>query len=126
VLVVQVSDEMKECLFVHRLRRARDVAMQLSKWGIGCPFWSEQLLEGIGEQRADVWRATRPSVVDLFAVVPKIPSVQLKLAPLKQTHNFAHLRQESWLSIRREAHDLILVTVVRKSDELRQCLIKHA
>ena len=62
VALLQRADQMEERLFVHRLHRARDVAMPILERIVGCAARAEQRLQRGREQIAEFRRAVRPLV----------------------------------------------------------------
>jgi hypothetical protein len=60
--------------------------------------------------------AVIPLVLHLFLVVTEKLEVQPKAAIGLQSHDFTHLGQVSGLAVRRQAHHLVLVAVMRKTD----------
>src|ERR1700738_152026 len=121
---MQLVDKVEEGLLVHALHRARDGAMAIGKRLIVLPGWSEQCLKGRGEKRANMGAAALPLVSDLLPMVAEIGLFEREGPAVEQANDLSHFRQEYGLAIRREPHDLVLVTVVWKAEILRQSLVE--
>src|SRR5262249_19518402 len=67
-----------------------------------------------------------PLIRDLFAVMSKIAEIKLVAPIASQQHDLVHGIHKCGLAVRCEAHDFVLVAVVRKAQKLRECLIKDA
>ena len=122
---VQPVEQMEEGLLVHGLRRSRDVAMTLLERRVAA-LGTEQLDKRRRVQPAHVRLPPAPLVVDLLLVVAEVGEIERKSAVPRQPHDPAHLVEVTRLAIGREPHHLVLVAVVRKTDELRDRLVEHA
>src|SRR5262249_33233596 len=67
-----------------------------------------------------------PGKCDGLPVVAKECEVELEAAAIRQFDDLAHLAETSGRPIGRQAHDLVFVAVMRKSQVLRQRLVKDA
>ena len=115
VALVQLADQMEERLLVHRLDRARDVAMPILERIVRRAARSQQCLERRREQIAEFGRAVRPLIRDLLLVMAKIGEIELVSSIGLEPHDLAHGIHECRLAVGREAHDLVLVAVMRKA-----------
>ena len=71
-------NQMKERLLIHRLHRARDVAMPILKRIVGLAARAQKLLERRREQIAEFGRAVRPLIRHLAPVMAEIVEVELE------------------------------------------------
>ena len=85
----------------------------------------KQLDELLGVDAADRRRAGVPGHVDAFLVVREVVEVELEQRPV-ELHELAHLREVPRRPVRREAHHLALVAVVRKAEPLRDGGVEDA
>ncbi len=108
---------MQVCLLDHRLRRGGDVVVELDELAIGLAGGAEQLDHAVGVDPADRRRAVVPVHVDAFLVVREVVEAELEQGPV-ELDELAHLREVARLAVRREAHHLALVAVVRKAEPL--------
>ncbi len=58
-------------------------------------------------------------------MVAKEFQIKLELTCREQAHNLAHGLDEQGMAIRRKAHHLVFVAIMRKSEVLRECLIEN-
>ena len=88
--LLQHAEKMKECLLIHRLDRAGDVAMAiLERVGRQAPR-PQQLLERRRKQIAELGRSVRPLIGHVFAMMAEEFQIELEAAVWKQAHNLAH------------------------------------
>src|SRR5215207_8710432 len=59
-------------------------------------------------------------------MVAKVVEIQPKLSVFLRANDVAKLVDKTWPAIRREAHDLALVAVMRKSEKLRRSRVEDA
>ena len=71
-------------------------------------------------------RAAGPSVVGALLVVTEVTQRELERAVGPELHDAAHLGHVARLAVRREAHHLVLIAIVRKAEELGDRLIEDA
>ena len=116
---VRGADEVEVRLLEHRLERRGDVLVVLRQLGARLARRPERLLHPVGEQAADRRRLLVPRHVDAFLVVHEEVELELEAVAV-ELHELAHLRQEALgVAVRREAHHLALVAVLREAEPLR-------
>ena len=71
-------------------------------------------------------RTLVPGHVDAFGMMTKVIEVQAKLSARFSPNDVAKLFHEARLAIRREAHHLAFVAVVRKTEKLRRRRVNDA
>src|SRR5207247_2164278 len=75
---LQRPDQIEECLFVHGLHRASDVAMPIQQWMFGAATRAQKLFERRREQIAEFRRPGRPLICNRFPVMAKILQIELE------------------------------------------------
>ena len=114
------ADEVQVGLLEHRLERRGDVLVVTSvELGARLARRPERLLHPVGEEAADRRRLLVPRHVDAFLVVHEEVELELEAVAV-ELHELAHLGQEALgVAVRREAHHLALVAVLREAEPLR-------
>src|SRR5687767_867413 len=86
---------------------------------------AEKILQLGREERAHRRNAALPFHRDSFVPVAEILSLELEGAAFLQSYEVAQLMRHVRCAVRCETHHLELVTVKRKSEELRHGRIEH-
>src|ERR1035437_9568902 len=117
---------MEESLLVHGLHRARNVAMPLRELLTLTPRGPEQRFQcrriEVRERRLPAF----PLVTDSLPMVAEIIEVQPIRSISLQRHDPPHLRHKTRLTVGRQTHHLVLVSIMRKAEVLRHRLIENA
>src|SRR5665213_3541465 len=116
---------MEENLFVHCLNRAGEVAMTVGKQFVLLSRGTQKAHQGRRIEGPDMGAAALPLIGDLFLVVTEEAGVEREGATIQEPYDLAHLGQEFWRAIGSEPHDFVFITVIWKSQELRQCLVEN-
>src|SRR5205085_2345412 len=90
------------------------------------PAWTKQPFQFRREQVHSFRSTVAPLEFDALTVMAKIGQVQLKPARGAEGDEPAHVFQEGRLAIRGKPHDLVFVSVARKTEKLSEGLIEDA
>src|ERR1022692_1307549 len=122
---LQQRNQVEEGLLIHRLHRAGDVAVALLERILWASARAEQIFQRLREEIGKRRRASLPGVGRLVAVMAEVGEVQLEAAVRSELHDLAHLVQLAGLAVRREAHHLVLIAIVREAEILGQRLVEE-
>ena len=117
---------MKEGLLVHRLEGGGEVLVVGRDLGAGRAWRAEQLAHRVGEDAADRGRAAVPDHGHALGVVAKAVEVETIAAAGQELDDPAHGGHLGRLAVGGEAHDLVLIAIVGKAQELRHRLVEEA
>jgi hypothetical protein len=124
--LLQRADEIEECLLIHRLDRARQVAVPVLERIRGLTSGTQELLQCRREQICDLGRTVSPLEFDTPPVVAKISEIELKTAGNVELNQPAHVLQQGGLAIWSQSHHFVFVAVVGKPKKLCKGLIEDA
>src|ERR1051326_5616965 len=110
--------DVKANLFQSQLRARGDVAITIQKLLARCAWWSKEVRILIRKDAADHRRTFIPRHLNSLGVMAKVIEVQTKLPVLFGANDLAKLVDESRPAVRREAHHLAFVAVMRKAEKL--------
>ena len=119
-LLVHMIEHVKRDLFEAQLQTRRDVALAIGQRGSGLARGAERAAQ-TRRKRSGQSPATRaPRHLNAFRVMPEVIQIQSKLPALFRANDLAKLVDKARLAIRREAHHLSLIAVMRKPEKLRR------
>src|SRR5262249_53449614 len=87
---LQVPEEVKECLLIHRLSRASDVIVAVFEPIDRRAARAQQMLQRGGKQIAEFRGPLQPPVTDVLAMMAEEFKIELEPAVWDQAHNFPH------------------------------------
>src|SRR5262245_51739329 len=90
------------------------------------PRWTEQQLEFRGEYRSDLRLTVVPRHRHTARPMCEIRQIEIEVALIADMHELTNPLREDGFAVRGEPHDLELVAVLRKPEELRQREVEHA
>jgi hypothetical protein len=115
----------KIVLLEHRLNRGGQVSMTLQDFTSRDSWLAEDLPHPAGKNRANYGLTSLPGHVYALCVMSEVIEIQAALISLS-FHDIAQLLHEARFSVGGQAHHLVFVAVVRKTEELRKRGVEKA
>src|SRR6516165_3194105 len=123
--LLQTTEQVKERFLVHGLRGTSNVSMAVLERLVRQTPRPEEILERGGKQVAEFRRPVRPFISYVLTMVAEEFQIEFEATSGEQAHNLAHGVDQPEMAIRREAHHLIFVAIMRKAEILRERLIEN-
>src|SRR5690349_20736367 len=113
-------EHVKRDLLEAQLQTRRKVAFAVRQRRTLLTRRTKRFHKRVREDAANHRRAMVPHHLDAFRVMAKVIQVQTKLPALFGADDLAKLIDEPWPAVRRKAHHLALIAVMRKAEKLRR------